>query len=451
MSIEILDWTAASPEARARVLTRNETAAKLSGSSELTRSIQNLISDVERRGDRALVDALERFDGVTTTDIRVSRAEFEAAEGRISPDLSEAINLAIERIRAFNAEIVRRSTWRMRTAGGGTVGEIARPIESAGLFVPSGKGSFPSVLLQIGVPAVTAGVQDLQVVVPPVPGQNGAVDPATLVVASRLGIREVYRLNGPSGIAALALGTETVRKVHKVVGPGSAPVAIAQRLIQARGCSIVAGLGPTDSLVLADDTADVVMLAADVINEAEHGPDSSAVLISTSPNLLNRAAAEIERQLEGLPEPRQTYAHTSVSINGGLILADTWHQAMTIANDYAPEHIQIATADPQHLVEQLKFAGTALLGQWTTFSSSNFVLGTPATLPTTGFAKHSSGVTAHTYLNQISIAEVHEDEFWTLANAVKAFARHEGFPAHEASVLTRARSSTRLKDSNRAP
>lgn len=436
MGIDIIDWTSATPDRRTRLLIRNQ-AASLLGSLELTASIQALIDDVDRRGDRALVDALERFDGVTTTELRVSEAEFDTAADSISPELSDAIDLAIGRLRAFNTAIVERSSWQMPTAGGGTVGEVTRPLESGGLFVPCGKGSFPSVLLQIGVPAVTAGVQDLQVVVPPTPGQNGSVDPATLVIARRLGISDVYRLNGPTGIAALAIGTETVRPVNIVVGPGSVPVAIAQQLIQSRGCRIVTGLGPTDSLILADDTANITMLAADVINEAEHGPDSSAVLISTSHDLLTRTAAEIERQLLALPEPRRTWARTSISANGGLVLADTWDQAIRIANDYAPEHLQIATADPHQLVEQVRFAGTVLLGQWTTFASSNFVLGTPATLPTTGHAKHASGVTAHTYLNQISIADISEDEFWTLAGAAKAFAQYEGFPAHEASVVTR--------------
>ncbi len=437
--MSIIDWSTATPERRAQVITRNGTLASLSGTAELAGNIQALLDDVEERGDQALLDALERFDGVTATEVRVAEAEFRDAEATVSPELSEAIDLAIARIGAFNAEIVRRASWQTVSPGGSTLGEVGRPVESVGLFVPSGKGSFPSVLIQIGVPAVTAGVTDIQVVVPPVPG-GGRVDPATLVVAARLGIGDVFRVNGPSGIAALAFGTETVRRVRKIVGPGSIPVTLAQQLVQARGCSVVTGLGPTDSLVVADETADVSLLAADVINEAEHGPDSSAVLVSTSRGLLERTALEIERQLVTLPEPRQTYARTSMSSNGGLVLADSWDQVMEIANDYASEHIQIATAEPRKLLEQLRFAGTALLGQWSTFASSNFVIGTPATLPTTGFAKQTSGVTAHTFLNCISFAEVSESEFWTFSGAIKAFARHEGFPAHEASVLVREQS-----------
>jgi histidinol dehydrogenase len=437
--VEVIEWAAATPERRRQLLSRNGTLERLSGTTELRESIGDLLRDVEARGDDALMDALARFDGVRTADLEVGEAELRDAEESISPELSVAIDLAIERIGAFSREIVERSTWQTTTAQGGMVGEVARPIESVGLFVPSGKGSFPSVLLQIGVPAVTAGVPDIQVVVPPLPDGSGRVDPATLVVAARLGIRDVYRLNGPSGIGALAFGTATVRRVRKIVGPGSVPVTLAQQLVQATGVTVVGGLGPTDSLIVADHTADVGHLAADVLNEAEHGPDSSAVVISTSRDLLEAAGEEIQRQLAHLPEPRRSYARASVWSNGGLVLADSWEQAMEIANDYAPEHIQLATAEPHRLLERLTYAGTALLGQWTTFACSNFVIGTPATLPTTGFAKQVSGVTAHTYLNRISVAELGEGEYWTLGPAVKAFSEHEGFPAHAASVLVRER------------
>jgi len=418
------------------VLSRG-TESKLSETAELTRSISELLKEVRGRGDAALTAALARFDGVKTDQLRVSEEEIRSAESSIDSALSDAIDLAMARVAAFNEQIVRRATWRSEGDPGSVLGEIGRPIESVGLFVPSGKGSFPSVLVQIGVPAVTAKVADIQLVVPPMPGMGGAVDPATLVVASRLGITDIYRLNGPSGIGALAFGTETVRPVRKIVGPGSLPVALAQRLVQAHGCSIVEGLGPTDALIVADDSADIRLLAADVINEAEHGPDSSAVLVSTDRDLLEAAAHEIEQQLVRLPEPRQSYARTSVWSNGGLIHTTTWDQAMEVANAYAPEHIQIVTRQPQELLDQLKFAGTALVGQWTTFACSNFAIGTPATLPTTGFAKQTSGVTAHTFMNRISVAQIDEDGFRSIAGAVKAFAQHEGFPAHAASTQIR--------------
>ncbi|MDI6104304.1 histidinol dehydrogenase [Actinoplanes sp. NEAU-A12] len=433
----IISWHEAGVERRKALLGRGGTQERLQGSPSLAAEIRDLLEDVRSRGDAALHEALARFDKVETDTLRVTEADMLQAEKHINPELSEAIDLAIKRSMRFNKQIVRRATWTARTAGGGTIGEIARPLESVGLFVPSGKGSFPSVMVQIGAPAVAAGMSELRLVVPPMPGSGGQVDPATLVVARRLGITEVYRLNGPSGVGALAYGTETVPKVRKIVGPGSVPVAMAQQLVQAEGVVVSGGLGPSDSLIVADSSADVPMLAADVINEAEHGPDSSAVLISTDRNLLERVAVEIEAQLADLPEPRRAYATASIWQNGGLVHALDLAEAWQLANDYAPEHIQIAMASPERFLEEVRYAGTALLGQWTTFSCSNFVIGTPATLPTTGYAKQISGVTAHTYLNTISMAQIGQQEFSELAKGVTAFAEHEGFPAHAASVAVR--------------
>lgn len=435
---EIITWRDATAGRRRVLMERNGTVGQLQGSADLTSGIRDLLDDVRLRGDAALIGALARFDRVETDTCRVTASEMQAAEAQISPELSQAIDLAIDRSIDFNRHIVRRASWTDRTRGGGTIGEIARPVESVGLFVPSGKGSFPSVMVQIGAPAVAAGVRNLYLVVPPLPSGGGRVDPATLVAARRLGVTDVFRLNGPSGIGALAYGTETVPKVRMIVGPGSVPVTLAQQLVQSEGVTVVGGLGPSDSLIVADGSADMRLLAADVINEAEHGPDSSAVLISVDRGLLEKVAIEITAQLAALPEPRRSYAAASIWENGGLVVAENWAQVWQIANDYAPEHVQIATTNPERFLDDVKFAGTALLGQWTTFAASNFVIGTPATLPATGYAKQVSGVTAHTYLNSISMAQIGEQEFWTLADSIKAFCRHEGFPAHEASVTARA-------------
>lgn len=430
-------WATAGDGERDRVLTRNGTLQSLTATGELNASIGRLLDEVREHGDAALVAALSSFDSVETTadGLRVSSDEFAAARASVGEELLTAIRFAIERSTAFNEEIVRRATWSVETEGA-VVGEVGRPIESVGLFVPSGKGSFPSVMVQIGCAAVAAGVSRIVVVVPPAPDGVG-VDPATLVVADELGLREVYRLNGPSGIGALAFGTESVPKVRKIVGPGSPAVTVAQQLVQSSGCLVASGLGPTDSLIIADSTADVTMLAADFINEAEHGTDSSAVLVSTDREILALVAKEVASQIALLPEPRQGYARRSINENGGLVLAADRREALEIANAYASEHVQLAVSDPDSWLDEIDYAGTILLGQWTTFAASNFVIGTPATLPTTGFAKGVSGVTAHTYLNSIATARVSEPGFWDLADHIEAFARHEGFPAHLASVTVR--------------
>jgi histidinol dehydrogenase len=265
------------------------------------------------------------------------------------------------------------------------------------------------------------------------------VDPATLVAAQELGLSEVYRSNGPAGIAALACGTQTVPKVRKIVGPGSPAVACAQLEVQRLGCVVEVGFGPTDALIVADDSADLRWLAADLINEAEHGPDSSAVLVSTSRTVLEAVREHVAQQLAELPEPRRTYAATSITVNGGLVLAGSRQEAMEVANAYAPEHLQLAVADPAEWLPLARYAGTVLLGQRTTFAASTFAIGTPATLPTTGFAQVSSGVTASTYLVRAAIAQLDETEFRRLAPVVTELAGHEGFPAHAATVTVRQR------------
>lgn len=437
--LRLIDWGTATADERHRILARG---GDHNGVGEgLGSAIAVIVEDVRKRGDAALVDALGRFDKMTlpVEGLRVSEEEFAEARAAISETLVEAIRTSIAQVRAFNELIVQRASWTAEPRPGLVVGEQATAIPSVGLFVPSGKGSFPSVLIQIATPAVVAGVERIVVMLAPVPGGTGQVDPATLVAAQELGLSEVYRSNGPAGIAALACGTETIAKVRKIVGPGSPAVTCAQLEVQRLGCVVEVGFGPTDALIVADDSADLRWLAADLINEAEHGPDSSAVLVSTSRTVLEGVREHVAQQLTELPEPRRTYAKTSIAINGGLVLTSSREEAIEVANAYAPEHLQLAVADPNEWLPLARYAGTVLLGQWTTFAASNFAIGTPATLPTTGFAQVSSGVTASTYLVRAAVAQLDESEFRRLAPVVTELAGHEGFPAHTATVTVRKR------------
>lgn len=434
-TLPLIVWDASDASTRRRILTRNGLDSGLSVRTPFAASIRTLLEDVRTDGDAALVRALQTFDHVETEQLRVAPEEFAAAHALLSKPVVRAIEVAIERSLSFNRKIVDRATWSIQD-GGQNVGELARPIESTGLFVPSGKGSFPSVMVQIGAPAVAAGVERIAVVVPPAPDASGRVDPATLVAADLLGLDEVYCLNGPAGIAALAYGTATVSPVAKIVGPGSPAVAIAQLLVQADGCLVAPGLGPTDAAIIADSSADPRILAADLINEAEHGNDSSAILVSVERDLLTQVIDQVAMQLELLPEPRRGYAVSALG-NGGIILARDLSQAVDVINDYASEHVQLAVAEPEMLATRIRYAGTVLLGQWTSFAASNFAIGTPATLPTTGYAKRVSGVTAHTFLNMIATAQLTAEGFWDIAETIEDLAGHEGFPAHQASVTHR--------------
>ena len=411
----------------------------------LQASIQSLIEQVRLEGDAAVIRALKTFDKVDigAKSLRVSDEEYDAARASISDELLEAIRDAIDHVRRFNENLTARGDWSFESEPGLIVGEKVSPIASAGLFVPSGKGSYPSVAVQLATPAVVAGVPNIAIVVPPVPGTDGVVDPAVLVVAQELGLQgHVYRVNGPAGIAALAFGTETIPKVRKVVGPGSPAVACAQIEVQRYGTVTNMLLGPSESLIIADDSADPRLLAADLLNEAEHGPDSSSILVTPSEAVLAAAQAEVSRQVELLPEPRRTYALTSLGVNGGAFLTRSIEAATDVANAYAPEHMQIAVSDPDYVLSRLFDAGEILIGQNTTISMGNFIIGCPASLPTSGFAKVSSGITADSFLKKTAVAKSDLTALKRMSKNVLAFTAHEGFPAHGAAVTARLESDS---------
>jgi histidinol dehydrogenase len=405
----------------------------------LRESISRLIDDVKAHGDEAVCRALATFDGVTLTPSQLTIDPEAIASARVEPGLEAALIDAIDHLRAFNDHLMERaSAWSIEIEPGLFAGEKISPISSAGLFVPSGKASYPSVAYQLGVPAVVAGVPDIALVVPPKPGANGDVDPAVLVVCRLLGIHRVYRANGPAGIAALGFGTESIAPVRKIVGPGSPAVTCAQVEMQRHGVATMMLLGPTESLVIADDNADPVRLAADLLIEAEHGTDSSVVFVCTSADLVARVDVELQRQLADLPATRADAARASLGVNGGAVLVDSLDEAAAVANRYAPEHLQVAVADAvvDQVVDSLINAGEILVGQHTPFSAGNFLIGCPASLPTSGFAHVSSGITAEAFLKRTAIARADQRALQRMAPSIVTLAEHEGFPAH-ANAITR--------------
>jgi len=408
---------------------------------ELRRSIGELIDDVRERGDVAVCDALARFDGVEIDPegLRVSSDEFDQAT--VPPEVDAAIDDAIAHLRAFNeAQMEQARDWSFESEPGLTVGEKITPITSVGLFTPSGKASYPSVAYQLAVPAVVAGVASIALVVPPVPGGSGEVDPAVLVVCRKLGLDDVFRVNGPAGIAALGFGTDSIPKVHKIVGPGSPAVTIAQVEMQRHGVATMMLLGPTESLVIADDSADPVLLAADLLIEAEHGTDSTVVLLTPSAALADAVDTALETQLETLPDIRAAAARASLGPNGGCVLVDSLDLAVGVANEFAPEHLQVVVeaGSIDAVVDGLVNAGELLIGQHTPFSAANFVIGCPASLPTSGFAHVSSGITADTFLKRTAIARADATALARMTPSVVALADHEGFPAHGDALRRRA-------------
>jgi histidinol dehydrogenase len=406
----------------------------------LRTSIGELIEDVRQRGDAAVCDALARFDGIEISPDRLRLSDDEYESAAISDDVAAAIADAIAHLRIFNErQLEHSSSWSFESEPGLTIGEKVTPITSVGLFTPSGKASYPSVTYQLAVPALVAGVPEIAVIVPPVPGGQGEVDPAVIHVCRTLGIRNIFRVNGPAGIAALGFGTESIPRVRKIVGPGSPAVTIAQVEMQRHGVATMMLLGPTESLVVADDSADVMRLAADLLIEAEHGTDTSVVLVTTSPELAQRVEVELEQQLGDLPEIRATAARAALGPNGGCVIVGDLDEACAVANAYAPEHLQIAVheSDVEFCVDQIEHAGEMLIGQHTPFSAANFVIGCPASLPTSGFAHVSSGITAQAFLKRTAIARADERALNRMAPSITALADHEGFPAHAAAIRRR--------------
>lgn len=448
--MRVLQWADMEPSARAQVLGRGMESIF---SPELRRGIEAIVTDVRDHGDEAVCRALRDFDGVTIEPdrLRVTEDEFIRARTTLDPSVTRAIDDMIDHIRRFNEQIMERraADWWFESEPGLFVGEKTTPIHSAGLFCPSGKASYPSVLAQIGTPAVVAGVPELVVITPPVPGNAAAdVDPATLVVADALGLRNVFRVNGPAGVAAVAFGTERIPKVTKVVGPGSPAVTYAQVEVQRYGCATMMLLGPTESLVLTDGSADPVRLAADLLNEAEHGTDSTSVLITSDPSIVDATQVELTRQVSLLPPKRAEAARAALGVNGGCIIVRSLAEGAAVANAFGSEHLQLVTADDQATLRMIHTAGEILLGQHTTFSSANFLIGCPASLPTSGFASVASGITAETFLKRTAVAQADEAAMKRMAPSVLALADHEGFPAHGNALRVRGLGSPVVDQSN---
>src|SRR3954453_21406143 len=408
--------------------------------ADLKAAIGKIIDDVRANGDEAVCRALRDFDRAVVAPDRLRASPEEFASAEVPDEVDRAIDDAIEHLRAFNQQVMSRSAdWSFESEPGLEAGEKVTPITSAGLFVPSGKASYPSGAYQLAVPATVAGVPQIALVVPPMPDGSGAIDPAVLVVCRKLGIDNVFRVNGPAGIAALGFGTESIPKVRKVVGPGSPPVACAQVEMQRYGVATMMILGPTESLVIADDSADPRYLAADLLNEAEHGTDSSVLLVTPSSSLRLAVDAELERQLTELPATRAEAARAALGSNGGCVMVGDLGEAAVVANRWAPEHLQVAVdgAVETELVDQLVNAGEILLGQHSLFAAGNFVMGCPASLPTGGFAHVSSGVTAEAFLKRTAVARADAVARRRMTPTIVAMSKHEGFAAHANAALIR--------------
>jgi histidinol dehydrogenase len=417
-----------------RVLARSQARALDAATQEAVRS---LLDDVERRGDVAVAEATARFDRVRIDPgrLRVSPEEFASAREAVGEGVRAALVASVDRARRFSEWLRPPARMVEELEPGITVGVQFTPLASVGAYVPSGKGRFPSTVVTLLTPAVVAGVPEIAVVVPPQP--DGSADPAVLVAAELLGVECVYRCNGPAGIAALAVGTESFPRVEALVGPGNPYVVAMQLLAQTRGVRVLGTFGPTESVVLADADADPDRVALDLLNEAEHGSDSAALLVTPSEELAQAVRARVLSLLERLPEPRRGYARAALTDLGGIFVVDGWEEAVAFVNLYAPEHVMVHARDPWTVAHRIRHAGEILLGPHTPFSAANYAIGVPAALPTGGGARRESGVTVLSYLKVTSVAELDPEGLEKVRPVVEHLGSYEGFPAHVMAVRDR--------------
>jgi len=429
MTIRIHNWSDLDESARAALLQRPAVAAD----KELHQAAAEIIDEVRRDGDLALRRLGAQYDGATMADFRVSEAEIDSAARSLNARQVAAIDLAIENVRRFH-EGQQPQPISIETTSGVVCQRLSHPIDAVGLYVPAGTAPLPSTAIMLCVPAVIAGCPTRLLCTPP--RADGCADPAVLVAATRAGVREIYKVGGAQAVAAMAYGTESVPKVLKIFGPGNAWVTAAKSLVNGdpAGAAIDMPAGPSEVLVIGDDSASAEFVAADLLSQAEHGPDSQVVLVTTSAALARRVSSEIDDQLVTLP--RSAIA-TAALENSLVLVVDNLETAVDVSNQYGPEHLIVQTQNPRGLLPRIRNAGSVFLGPWTPESVGDYCSGTNHVLPTYGFAKTYSGLGLDQFMRQMTVQELSKDGLAGLRDTVVELARLEGLDAHAAAVTRR--------------
>ncbi|MCA1177808.1 MULTISPECIES: histidinol dehydrogenase [unclassified Pantoea] len=402
--------------------------------SSFAEKVKPIIEAVRTEGDQALIRFAREFDGVQpeTFAIKADEQEFDAAFERVDPQVIDSIRFAVENIRAFHEAQKPEEMWWKEMRPGAFAGDRHVPIDAVACYVPRGKGSFPSVLLMTTIPAIVAGVP-LPIVITP-PGPDGTVDDATLVAARLVGIEHVYKCGGAQGVAAVAFGTDSIPKCLKIVGPGSPWVVAAKRQL-AHLIDPGVPAGPSESLILADDSVNGALAALDLIIESEHGPDSSAYLVTSSRRVAEEAIAALPGYWQQIGEKRADFSQRVLcGDHGGVILTKDFATAIEFVNAYAPEHLEVLAHEPMDVMMEIRNAGEILLGEHSPIVLGNFVLGPNAVLPTNGAAKTAGPLSVFDYMKRMSIAYVTSRGYQELAPKAKRFAEYEGFPGHALAV-----------------
>ncbi|HEX7817361.1 histidinol dehydrogenase [Dyella sp.] len=424
-----LDWTQLDEASRDEALARPAQAR----AESLREGVAAIVAQVRLHGDAALRQLTERFDHCLLQDLFVSPEEFAQAEAALAPGLKEAIQEAAGRICAFHRAASLQPV-AVDTAPGVRVERVLRPIRRVGLYVPAGTAPLPSTALMLGVPAAIAGCAEITLCSPA--RADGRCDEAVLYAAQITGVHKVFKLGGAQAIAAMAYGTESVPRCDKLFGPGNSWVTEAKLQVSGDpdGAAIDMPAGPSEVMVIADATANPVFVAADLLSQAEHGPDSQVVLVSDTPSLLDAVAAEVQRQCAQLP--RAETARQALS-QSRLIAVSSLAQAVSVSNRYAPEHLILQVEDPRALLDGIESAGSIFLGAWTPESVGDYCSGSNHVLPTYGYARSYSGVSVASFQKQITVQEVSAAGLQVIGPCTATLAAAEQLEAHRRAVTLR--------------
>ncbi len=399
--------------------------------TEYEETVRKIVEDVKRGGDEALLSYTRKFDCPALPALPVSEEEINAAVAAIDPYFEETLKEAYDNIALFHRRQLHED-FRIEKESGVVLGQRYTPIRRVGIYVPGGTAAYPSTVLMNAIPAAIAGVSEIVMVTPP--DKNGKIKNEILAAARLCGVTAIYKCGGAQAIAALAYGTESIRPVDKIVGPGNIFVALAKKMVFGK-VSIDMIAGPSEILVVADETADPVYVAADLLSQAEHDRLAAAVLVTTSRELAYAVRDELEHQIPRLP--RSEIARTSIDTAGKIILAPDMDTVMRITNEIAPEHLELCVDDPFALLPLVQNAGSVFLGKYTPEPMGDYFAGPNHTLPTGGSAKFSSPLSVDDFVKKTSYLYYPQDELRRVGDRVADFAEREGLSAHARSILTR--------------
>ncbi|MCL9770236.1 histidinol dehydrogenase [Flavobacterium sp. HXWNR69] len=399
--------------------------------SHVEETVKQIFKEIQQKGDKAIAKYASFFDGVTLENIQVTQEEIEIAKNEVSTELKEAIQLAKSNIEQFHAG-QKTDKIVVETTIGVTCWQEKRPIQKVGLYIPGGTAPLFSTVLMLAVPAKLAGCKEIVLCSPS--DKNGKINAAILYAADLCGVTKIYKVGGIQAIAGMTFGTETIPRVYKIFGPGNQFVTIAKQFASQNDVAIDMPAGPSELLVYADETAIPSFVASDLLSQAEHGKDSQVILVTTNKNILNDVEEEIYKQLKELP--RQEIAQVAIN-NSKLIFVETEKTALSLINEYSPEHFIVCSKNEDYFVDGIQNAGSIFIGNYTPESAGDYASGTNHTLPTNGYSKSYSGVNLDSFMKAMTFQKISEIGIQNIGKAIEIMAEAEGLQAHKNAVTLR--------------